>query len=257
MKRDLTLMGLIILLIIVIVGFIIFSPKKIKEEKINEETIELISNLEKNRGLIIDPSKINVKSSRGFGVNFVDISMKDPYTNKRNEYRIVGELPNFNNEYVYDMFLNDFSYYPYLKNKDLMENKKEKDSKIEKILSKYNDKYEIFYIIKYIYIFKNQKMTRQGVIIDFKNDVYYETNDVINLLVNLLNENTKGKIKIEDINWEEMVKPIIHSAILVEVKSLDGNEVDREIYKEIQKDLKEYYANSYIIFSKKEWWELK
>ncbi|WP_156413131.1 hypothetical protein, partial [Oceanivirga salmonicida] len=78
MKRDLTLMGLIILLIIVIVGFVIFSPKKVKEEKISEEAIELTSRLEKERGLIIDPKKIKVDVKKGFAATFIDISMKDP-----------------------------------------------------------------------------------------------------------------------------------------------------------------------------------
>ncbi|WP_231724076.1 hypothetical protein, partial [Oceanivirga salmonicida] len=62
------------------------------------------------------------------------------------------------------------------------------------------------------------------------------------------------KIKLEDINWEEIVKPITYPAIFIEIKSLDESEVDKEIYKKIQKDLKEYYSDSYIVISEKERW---
>ncbi|WP_197407682.1 hypothetical protein, partial [Oceanivirga salmonicida] len=120
------------------------------------------------------------------------ISMKDPYTNKEIKYRFIQRIDDFKNDYAYNRFLNDISYYPYLKNKDLMENKKEKDLKIEKILSKYKDKYEVLYDIKYVYIFKNQKITRYGTPLDFKEGIYYETRDYLPIIAYLLNENIKG-----------------------------------------------------------------
>ncbi|WP_156286447.1 hypothetical protein [Oceanivirga salmonicida] len=250
MKRDLTLMGLIILFILLIVIKIGVTNFKYKKE--------LINILEKERGLIIESNKINVYVSTGFDVTFIDISMKDLYTNKKIEYRLINEIPNFKNDYDYSYFLDIMSYDPYLKNKDLMENKKEKKAKIEEILSKYEDKYKILYDIKEIYIYKGELMTRGGITIDLEDGIYYKTHGYINILAYLLNENFKGeKIRLEDINWEEMVKPITYPAIFIEVKSLDGSEVDKKIYKEIQKDLKEHYTDSYIIFSKKEWWELK
>ncbi|WP_156286374.1 hypothetical protein [Oceanivirga salmonicida] len=219
-------------------------------DKRSEELLKYFTLIEfEERNIQIDKKKLKTNVYIG-GVTVYEIEILNEKTGVESSYSELNYMPELSEDNVFNDFLKAVSYDPNIKKDNSFELDKSKHKKIEKIIKKYNNEKmyynseveSINFELTYGYI-TDDKIIAQNLyyIKKYKDNVYYESHDKSNLLVEELKKIVP--IKYSEIDWNEILKNKKINLIYIKYETFHNNinleelqKLNNELVKNFEKD---------------------